>query len=455
MKVLIIDDDIAVRKSLQLLLHQQGLSSILAINDQEAFQKLEEERPDLILLDMNFAAETSGADGLRTIRRIRENHPSLPVILITGWATMQLAIEGMKAGANDFVAKPWENQQLMQAIRTALELREPPSPSRNRQQLDRRYNFEQLVGQAPAFLEVLETIGRVAATDASVLILGESGTGKELIAEALHENSKRRNNPFVKVNLGGISTTLFESELFGHKRGAFTDARFDRKGRFELAHTGSIFLDEIGELDLTSQVKLLRVLQDRKFEVLGSSQTRSVDIRLISATNRDLAGMVMEGKFREDLFYRINLITVELPPLRDRPEDIPLLVDFFLNNMKALYNRPQLEIAKTAITWLRQYPFPGNIRELKNLVERTVLITPKDLLEVEDFRSQIRPAGRKNQGGDLPTVGMMTLEEMEREMIQRAMDHYNSHVTNAARALGLTRSALYRRLEKYGIDFER
>jgi DNA-binding NtrC family response regulator len=455
MKVLIIDDDIAVRKSLHLLLHQQGLATELAVNDREAFQKLEEETPDLILLDMNFSAETSGADGLRTLKSIRKSHPAVPIILITGWATMQLAIEGMKAGANDFIAKPWDNQHLVQSIRTALQLREPPSPSRNRQQLDRQYNFEQIVGQAPAFLEVLETIGRVAATDASVLILGESGTGKELIAEALHENSKRRNKPFVKVNLGGISTTLFESELFGHKRGAFTDARFDRKGRFEMADTGSIFLDEIGELDLTSQVKLLRVLQDRKFEVLGSSQTKSVNIRLISATNRHLSAMVREGKFREDLFYRINLITVELPPLRDRPGDIPLLVNFFLNNMKKLYDRPNLEISRSAAVWLQQYPFPGNIRELKNLVERTVLITPKDLLEVEDFRMQIHAAGRRGPGGELPTVGTMTLEEMEREMIQRAMDHYNSHVTNAAKALGLTRSALYRRLEKYGIDFER
>lgn len=455
MRILIIDDDIAVRKSLQLLLHQQGMATDLAVNDVEAFQKLEEHHPDLILLDMNFAAETSGVDGLRTLRRVKAHYASIPVVLITGWATMELAIAGMKAGASDFIAKPWDNQHLLQSIQTALELQKPTPPSRNRRQLDGQYNFEHIVGHAPAFLNVLETIGRVAATDASVLILGESGTGKELIAEALHENSKRRQQPFVKVNLGGISTTLFESELFGHKRGAFTDARFDRKGRFEMAHTGSIFLDEIGELDLTSQVKLLRVLQDRKFEVLGSSQTKSVDIRLISATNRNLADIVAQGQFREDLFYRINLITVELPPLRNRPEDIPLLANFFLNNMKVLYDRPDLVIAKPAMTWLQQYPFPGNIRELKNLVERTVLITPKDLLEVDDLRTQIRPAGRGAQNRDLPTIGTMTLEEMEREMIQRAMDHYSSHVTKAAKALGLTRSALYRRLEKYGIDFER
>lgn len=453
--ILIIDDDIAVQKSLALLLRQHGLTSDTAADEREAFVKLSEWMPDLILLDMNFTVETTGADGLATLRRIREINPVVPVILITGWATMQLAVQGMKAGANDFIAKPWDNQHLIQAVKTALELQQAPGPSRGRKQLDKQYNFEHIVGQAPAFLEVLETIGRVAATDASVLILGESGTGKELIAEAIHENSKRRQKPFVKVNLGGISTTLFESELFGHKRGAFTDARFDRKGRFEMAHTGSIFLDEIGELDLTSQVKLLRVLQDRKFEVLGSSQTKSVDIRLISATNRDLAKMVADGSFREDLFYRINLITVKLPPLRERPGDIALLVHFYLNNLKELYNRPQLEISRSAISWLQQYPFPGNIRELKNLVERTVLITPKDYLEVEDFRTQLHAGSKKVQGDSLPVVGSMTLEEMEKEMIGRAMDHYDQHITNAARALGLTRSALYRRLEKYGIDFER
>lgn len=453
--VLIIDDDIAVQKSLALLLRQHGLEADTAVNDREAFAKLSDRMPDLILLDMNFTVATSGADGLATLRRIRVMNPVVPVILITGWATMQLAIEGMKAGANDFIAKPWDNQHLIQSVQTALKLQRAPALSKSRKQLDSQYNFEHIVGQDPAFLQVLETIGRVAATDASVLILGESGTGKELIAEAIHENSSRKQKPFVKVNLGGISTTLFESELFGHKRGAFTDARFDRKGRFELAHTGSIFLDEIGELDLTSQVKLLRVLQDRKFEVLGSSQTKSVDIRLISATNRDLAEMVAAGSFREDLFYRINLITVKLPPLRERPGDIPLLAQFYLANLKKLYKRPNLEIARQAISWLQQYPFPGNIRELKNLVERTVLITPKDYLEVEDFRAQLTVGSRKPAADSMPTVGSMTLEEMEKEMIQRALDHYDQHITNAAKALGLTRSALYRRLEKYGIDFER
>ena len=222
--ILIIDDDIAVQKSLALLLRQHGLTSDTAADEREAFVKLSEWMPDLILLDMNFTVETTGADGLATLRRIREINPVVPVILITGWATMQLAVQGMKAGANDFIAKPWDNQHLIQAVKTALELQQAPGPSRGRKQLDKQYNFEHIVGQAPAFLEVLETIGRVAATDASVLILGESGTGKELIAEAIHENSKRRQKPFVKVNLGGISTTLFESELFGHKRGAFTDA---------------------------------------------------------------------------------------------------------------------------------------------------------------------------------------------------------------------------------------
>lgn len=449
--ILVIDDDIAVKVSIQLLLKQNGLVMHMVSSPEEAKSWLSQHSPDLILLDMNFTVDTSGREGLNLLSEIRVSWPEIPVILITGWATMELAIKGMKAGAQDFISKPWTNEHLLQAIRTALDLSKPVVSSTNRKELNQRYDFSYIVGEDPAFLHILETIGRVAATDASILILGESGTGKELIAEAIHQNSLRKNRAFVKVNLGGLSSSLFESELFGHKRGAFTDAKHDRKGRFELADKGSIFLDEIGELEMANQVKLLRVLQDRTFEALGSSQTKSVDIRVICATNRNLAELVAQGLFREDLFYRINLITIHLPALRDRPNDIPLLVNYYLQNLKTLYNRPGLQLDKSAIRWLKTYTFPGNIRQLKNLVERTVLISGRDLLKAEDFEGSLNPGSKKRPEGELPEVGTMTIEEMEKEMIIKAMQHYNNQVSKVAKALGLTRSAMYRRLEKYGI----
>jgi two-component system, NtrC family, response regulator len=303
-------------------------------------------------------------------------------------------------------------------------------------------------------MDLLETVGRVASTDASVLILGESGTGKELVAEAIHNNSHRRNKPFVKVNLGGISSSLFESEMFGHVRGAFTDARADRTGRFELSNKGTIFLDEVGELDLSSQVKLLRVLQDRTYEVLGSSRTKTVDTRVICATNKNLQDMVAMGTFREDLLYRINLITLHLPPLRERQSDIPLLVNFFINNLKEIYNRPNLAVTKEAMKWLKQLPLPGNIRQLKNLVERSVLVSRKDILDIEDFRSQLELSPGKKGNLHLPDVGTLTLEQAEVLMIKRALEFHKNRISKAAESLGLTRSSLYRRLLKYNIPFD-
>ncbi|HEX9957680.1 MAG TPA: sigma-54 dependent transcriptional regulator, partial [Fibrella sp.] len=315
---------------------------------------------------------------------------------------------------------------------------------------------DNIVGEDPKLLDVLTTIGRVAPTDAPVLITGESGTGKELIAEAIHQNSRRKRQPFVKVNLGGISSTLFESELFGHVRGAFTDAKADRIGRFELANRGTIFLDEIGDLDPAAQVKLLRVLQDRTFEPLGSSKPRTVDVRVICATNRNLEEMVRLGTFREDLFYRINLITVRLPALRERPADIPRLVKFFTDNLKALYGRPNLQVSKEARHWLKDLTLPGNIRQLKNVVERAVLLAPGDMLTVADFEKHLAPStvnATPSAPSQLPPVGSMTLDQVERQMIERAMAFHHNRVGNVARALGITRFALYRRLEKYGIAF--
>jgi len=452
--ILIIDDDIAVRASLRFLLEQEGYAVAAAESPAEALTVMQTQSVSLIILDLNFSIETSGVEGMQLLAVIKKEHPAIPVILITGWATIELAVQGMKMGANDFINKPWNNEYLLQSIRTLLNLQHTKAEHFGRKKIDSLYNFQHIIGEDPGMLNILETIGRVAPTDASVLIMGESGTGKELIAEAIHHNSLRSNKPFVKVNLGGIATSLFESEMFGHVKGAFTDARSDRMGRFEMANKGTIFLDEIGDLDAGSQVKLLRVLQDRTYEVLGSSRTKTVDMRVICATNRNLDEMVSKGSFREDLMYRINLITIKLPPLRERPKDIPLLVDFFVNNLKEIYKRPSLSVSREAMKWIMQLPLPGNIRQLKNLVERTILVSKNDQLNIEDFRSQLELTLNKKSSNRLPEVGELTLEEMEVLMIKKAMEFHSNRISKAARSLGLTRSALYRRLEKYGIPYD-
>ncbi|HTI58107.1 sigma-54 dependent transcriptional regulator [Mucilaginibacter sp.] len=452
--ILIIDDDIAVRTSLQLLLKSEGYEVADSPVPGEALTIIKKRHPELIILDLNFSIATSGEEGMSLLSRIRQIDPAIPVILITGWGSIELAVKGMKLGANDFINKPWNNDHLLQSVKTLLDLQGQKVQHSTRKQLDSQYNFQHIIGEDPKMLDILETIGRVAGTDASVLVMGESGTGKELIAEAIHQNSLRRNKPFIKVNLGGISTSLFESEMFGHIRGAFTDARFDRMGRFEMANKGTIFLDEIGELDAGSQVKLLRVLQDRTYEVLGSSRTKTVDVRVVCATNKNLNELVDRQSFREDLLYRINLITVYLPALRERPKDIPLLVNFFINNLKEIYNRPGLTVSVSTMKWLQTLPLPGNIRQLKNLVERSILISKKDVLDIEDFRSQLELSPVKKGNLQMPGVGVVTLEEMEVEMIKRALEFHHNKIAKAAKSLGLTRSALYRRLEKYQIPFD-
>jgi len=452
--ILIIDDDIAVRTSLLLLLQDEGYAVKDCAGPADAIKVIKKTEPELIILDLNFSNDTSGKEGMELLGKIKQINAAIPVILITGWASIELAVQGMKAGANDFINKPWNNNHILQSVKTLLDLKEKKAEHHTRKQLDKTYNFQHIIGEDPKMLDILETIGRVAGTDASILIMGESGTGKELIAEAIHQNSLRRNKPFIKVNLGGISTSLFESEMFGHVRGAFTDARFDRIGRFEMANKGTIFLDEIGDLDAGSQVKLLRVLQDRTYEVLGSSRTKTVDVRVVCATNKNLEDMVNRSTFREDLLYRINLITIYLPPLRERPKDIPLLVDFFIHNLKEIYNRPNLSVAVTALKWLQQLPLPGNIRQLKNLVERTILVSKNDELQIDDFRSQLELSPVKKGNIQLPGIGTLTLEEVEVEMIKRALEYHKNKISKAAVSLGLTRSALYRRLDKYHIPYD-
>ena len=448
--ILICDDDTTVRTSLTLVLKRAGYEVATAANQQEAIDFVRHTCPQLILMDMNYSNTTTGEEGLELLAKVRVFCPAVPVILITAWGSINLAVQGIRAGAFDFITKPWNNLALLKTIETAIQLRdsEEKNPDPKNGKTERTDRFDKIIGRSPLLQQVLNTISRISQTNAPVLITGESGTGKELIAEAIHENSNRQGKPFVKVNLGGISQSLFESEMFGHKQGAFTDARHDRTGRFELADKGTIFLDEIGELDLVCQVKLLRVLQDQTCEPLGESKPRQVDTRIICATNKNLPEMVAQGTFREDLFYRINLITIQMPALRERPEDIPLLVEYFARKQAEQNNLPEAEISQEAFGYLKKLPFHGNIRELKNLVERTILISGKDVITDIDFKQQyIEVPASQPAGGNT----ILSLEMVERNMIQKAVELYGCNHSRIAAALGLSRQTLYRRLEKYDI----
>lgn len=448
--ILICDDDTTVRTSLTLVLKRAGYEVATAANQQEAIDFVRHTCPQLILMDMNYSNTTTGEEGLELLAKVQVFCPAVPVILITAWGSINLAVQGIRAGAFDFITKPWNNLALLKTIETAIQLRdsEEKNPDPKNGKTERTDRFDKIIGRSPLLQQVLNTISRISQTNAPMLITGESGTGKELIAEAIHENSGRQGKPFIKVNLGGISQSLFESEMFGHKQGAFTDARHDRTGRFELADKGTIFLDEIGELDLVCQVKLLRVLQDQTFEPLGESKPRQVDTRIICATNKNLPEMVAQGTFREDLFYRINLITIQMPALRERPEDIPLLVEYFARKQAEQNNLPEAEISQEAFGYLKKLPFHGNIRELKNLVERTILISGKDVITDIDFKQQyIEVPASQPAGGNT----ILSLEMVERNMIQKAVELYGCNHSRIAAALGLSRQTLYRRLEKYDI----
>lgn len=446
--ILIIDDDSSIRSSLGFMLKRAGYEVHAVASPAEAIAFIRVETPTLILMDMNFSLLTTGEEGLVLLRQVKIFHPNVPVILMTAWGSIQLAVRGMQAGAFDFITKPWNNAALLQRIETALELttaHEDAQPG----QADGLLRSH-IIGRSQGLTDVLNTIARIAKTNAPVLITGESGTGKELIAEAIHINSPRAKHPFVKVNLGGISQSLFESEMFGHKKGAFTDATSDRTGRFELADKGTIFLDEIGDLDLSCQVKLLRVLQDQTFEMLGDSRTRKTNIRVVSATNADLHDMVVRHTFREDLFYRINLITVHLPALRERRDDIPLLARHFADKQAEQNGLPKVEFSPDAINFLTRLPYPGNIRELKNLVERTMLISGKERLDASDFEGQYQRRNEPAKAISTPLSGL-TLDEMERRSILQALEHHKGNLSKVAMTLGISRAALYRRLEKYNI----
>lgn len=438
--ILIVDDDPSIRSSLSLLMKVSGKEARCAATPEAALTAVRECEPDVVLLDMNFTAgNTTGRDGIELLQRLRILAPKSSVILMTAWGSIDLAVEGMRTGAFDFVTKPWDNRALMARIDTALKIN-------GERHSDVRFDRGGIIGHDPGLESVLNTVAKVSATDAPVLIMGESGTGKELIAEAVHRNSLRASGPFVKVNLGGMPQSLFESEMFGYRKGAFTGAVSDRVGRFEAADGGTIFLDEIGELDLASQVKMLRVLQEQCFEPLGSSETRRVDVRVICATNVDLGAMVSEQRFREDLLYRINLVSVTLPPLRSRDRsDIVLLAESFLADCCRRYRRSDTGLSPDAAAYLKSLPYPGNIRELKNLVERTFLLTDNHSLGADDFKRMNEISGKSTSGTSLK------LEDIEKQRITDALDRHKGNISQAARELGVSRAALYRRIEKFGL----
>ena len=455
--ILIIDDDPAIRSSLMFLLKRSGMDAMAASGPSEAIGVIRDVTPQLILMDMNFGIATDGADGLRLLERIKSVIPHVPVILMTAWGSIELAVKGMQAGAFDFITKPWSNLTLMQRIGIALELN--GCNSLQEQTVSGKTDFDRslIIGHSEALENVLEIVRRVAATNAPVLITGENGTGKELVAETIHRNSLRAGKTFVKVNLGGISQSLFESEMFGHRKGAFTDAVSDRVGRFELAEKGTIFLDEIGELDPACQVKLLRVLQDQTYEVLGDSRQRKADVRVVSATNADLRKMIQDHNFREDLFYRINLISIHLPALRERKEDIPLLTEHFIRKQSRQYGFEPVTVKADAMRFLMSLPYPGNIRELKNLVERTMLVSGKRELTADDFQQQYgssSASARVVVSGLTNNLQGLTLEEIERQTIIQNIRQFDGNLSQVASALGISRGALYRRLEKYHIHPE-
>lgn len=437
--ILIADDDKAILLSLGVLLKRAGYEVVSADNPDGVIAAVRRGGLRLVMMDMNYSRDTSGEEGIELLQKIRILAPQVPVILMSGWGSIDLAVRGMRLGAFDFITKPWNNLLLLKRVATAIEI--APAHCGDDAVGSGGVEFG-IIGKSPLLADVLATVRRVAPTDAPVLITGENGTGKELVAKMVHSLSVRAAGPFVKVNLGGMSQSLFESEMFGHVRGAYTGAHAERQGRFAVADKGTVFLDEIGDLDQSCQVKMLRVLQEHTFEPLGSSRSVRSDFRTVSATNADLTAMVEARTFREDLFYRINLITVKLPALRERREDIPLLARHFAG---------ATEFSPEAMELLSRLPYPGNIRELKNLVERLSIIYGGDgrRVEVGDVSAA---TGSEAQRPRLSDDAAMSLEATERAAIERAMATAGGNLTRAAEILGITRQSLYRRLQKYGLS---
>ena len=444
-RILIADDQADVLEALRLLVKSEGYQAETVDSPAACLRALEHRDFDVVLIDLNYARDTtSGQEGLDLLTRIHAADESLPVVVMTAWGSVKLAVEAMRRGARDFIEKPWENERLLAILRTQMELaRALRRASRAEAQtlLDQQ-GLPPLIADSAAMQPVLQIISRVGPSDANVLITGENGTGKGVVAQALHVVSARGARPMVTINAGGVSEGVFESELFGHVKGAFTDARQDRVGRFELADGSTLFLDEIANVPLSQQQKLLRVLETGEFERLGSSRTRKADVRLVSATNADLNEEVAAGRFRQDLLFRLNTIEIRLPPLRERREDVPRLAKHFLTVHAQRYRKSITGFDPAAMQALSEHPWPGNVRELDHAIERAILMAQGNVIHAADLA--LRPAS-----GDVSTrLEEMSLEDVEALMIRKAMSRYGN-VSHAAKALGLSRSALYRRLERY------
>ncbi|MEQ9439145.1 MAG: sigma-54 dependent transcriptional regulator [Cyclobacteriaceae bacterium] len=448
--ILIIDDDVDVLHSARMFLKQYFERVDTQEDPSQINSLISKNHYDVVLLDMNFRrGEHDGREGLYWLERIRTIDPKTGVILITAYGDIDLAVEAMRLGAANFVLKPWKNQKLLESVEAAL--RRKASDRQPKKGIAKGQEMPEMIGQSEPIRRVYELIGKVAATDANVLILGENGTGKDLVAQTLHYRSIRKNNPFIRVDVGALTSTLFESELFGHVKGAFTDAYQDKVGKFELASGGTLFLDEIGNLSLPQQAKLLTALQNRKISQVGSNQVVAVDIRLICATNMPLYEMAsdqpvnQEGVFRQDLLYRINTVEITVPPLRERLDDLPLLAEHFLTQYAEKYHKPQPTLSEAAIRHLTRYPWPGNIRELQHAIERAIILSDQPELQSQDFALGVMPETVTT--ADSPK----TLDENERNFIKQALDRNQGNITQTAKELGITRTALYRRLEKYGL----
>ena len=448
--ILIIDDDAAVRSSLTFLLKRAGFRPEAVPGPKEALEVVRTTAPELILMDMNFTLTTTGEEGIQLLRQVKIFRPDVPVILMTAWGSISLAVQGMQAGAFDFITKPWNNLVLLKSIRTALELSEQKKEANaplNRSDADHKFHFDKIVGQSAALMDVLGTVSRIAPTNASVLITGESGTGKELIAEAIHANSPRSKEAFVKVNLGGLSQSLFESEMFGHKKGAFTDAYMDRVGRFEMANKGTIFLDEIGEMAFDLQAKLLRILETGEFIKIGDTKPTKVDVRIIAATNRDLEKEIEQGHFREDLFYRLSVFQIHLPALRERGEDIPLHIKAFVSAFSSKMGKNIRTISPEYIDALKKRAWKGNVRELRNAIERSLIIADGDTLTLDALPLNMQTSS----AASTESYSGFDLSGVEKMHIQKVLKYTKGNKTETSRLLGIGLTTLYRKIEEYGL----
>lgn len=452
-KVLAIDDNDDILFALKLLLKNQVEKVVTETAPDKIPQLMKEDDFDVILLDMNFTKDAiSGQEGFDWLNKILEIDPDAVVVFITAYGDAEKAVKAIKAGATDFILKPWQNEKLLATVSSAIKLRQSKREAGDLKERQKEINeiqdkpFHEFIGESQEMKEVFRTIQKVAKTDANVLILGENGTGKELVARALHRNSARKDEIFISVDLGSIHENLFESELFGHVKGAFTDAKKDKTGRFELANGGTLFLDEIGNLTLPLQAKLLTALERKEVTKVGSSTTKNIDVRLICATNNDIHKMVANEEFRQDLLYRVNTVEIHLPPLRERTGDLPLLANHFLKQYSKKYKKQIKKISSEAISKLNQHSWPGNVRELQHAIERAVIMCDSDTLEADDFI--LSSAGKQKEEIELETYDLDTIEM---NVIKKVLKQNQGNITKAASQLGLTRTSLYRRMEKYDL----